>query len=536
MLFVCGAQEGLARQARVSFRAGQNTSRQERAAALVAEGTAALERGDASAAQNFFEQALAADAANVAAHTYLGVLADRAGNLAAAERHFAAAAINDPLSPSARNNHGAILFRLGRLQQAAAQFETSLRLNPQQPSALVNLAQIKFAGGTPADLRAARDLFERARALAPDEEIARALVIIALRLKDRVAAIAAYQDYAGHLSEAGENVRLPAARAELGAALLEAGLTDEAAQELGAAAGADPANTQTIVLLARANLARKDIPAAGRTLEGAVARGLETGPIYETLAEVYQASGHIENAIPAMRLAIARDPGNESYRFRYGMLLTETKAPAAAIIRLQEALKEFPGSARLWFALGAAQFAAGQTQEASGSFKRVLELDSRSVPALAYLGMMEAEQGRSAEAVALYERALAIDEANPAAHYLAADAMLKQAAPDLQRAEAHLSRAVALDESFAPARLALGKLYLRLNRPEEAAAQLERVVALDPNMAEAHYQLGRVYTRLKRATEAQTALAKFKRLSDEQKEQSQNERREIVRRLANVLF
>jgi tetratricopeptide (TPR) repeat protein len=93
-----------------------------------------------------------------------------------------------------------------------------------------------------------------------------------------------------------------------------------------------------------------------------------------------------------------------------------------------------------------------------------------------------------------------------------------------------------LDQSFALARLALGKLYFRLNRLEDAASQLERVIALNPNLAEAHYQLGRVYTRLKREREAQAALATFKRLSDEQKEQAQNERRDIVRRLANVMF
>ncbi|HEY1404222.1 MAG TPA: tetratricopeptide repeat protein, partial [Pyrinomonadaceae bacterium] len=61
-------------------------------------------------------------------------------------------------------------------------------------------------------------------------------------------------------------------------------------------------------------------------------------------------------------------------------------------------------------------------------------------------------------------------------------------------------------------------------------------VALDPNSAETHYQLGRVYTRQKRTAEAQAALAVFKRLNEGQKEQAQNERKEIVRRLANVHF
>lgn len=514
---------------------GQNPTRQERAAALVAEGAAALERNDQATARSLFQRALEADPNDTAAHTYLGVLADRAGNLEEAERHFAAAAIADPLSPPARNNHGAILLRLGRVKQAATQFETSLHLDPNQPSALVNLAQIRFSSGTPDGLRAARDLFEKARAIAPDAEIARALVVVALRLNDRAAAARYFREYTERLTGDGTSAR-PGARAELGAALLEAGLTDEATHELSAAVSAAPGNTEAIVLLARAYLARKDIPSAGRTLESAVARGLDRAPIYAELAQIYESSGHIENAIPAMRLAIQRDPKNEAYRFRYGMLLTDTKAPAAAIIRLQEALDDFPRSPRLWFALGVAQFTYGKNDEAIKSFGRVIELDPKFAPAFAYLGVIQAEQGRYQEASAFYERALAIDDRSAAAHYLVADSILKQTSPDLRRAEAHLTSAIALDPSFTPARLALGKLYLRTERFAEAASQLERVIAADPNLTEAHYQLGRAYTRLKRAADAQTELATFKRMSDAQKEQSEKERREIVRRLANVRF
>jgi cytochrome c-type biogenesis protein CcmH/NrfG len=82
----------------------------------------------------------------------------------------------------------------------------------------------------------------------------------------------------------------------------------------------------------------------------------------------------------------------------------------------------------------------------------------------------------------------------------------------------------------------LGKIYLRTNRFENAAAELEGVVRLDPKQAEAYYQLSRVYTRLKRREDAQKAAARFEQLSNEQKQQSENERREIVRRLADVHY
>jgi Tfp pilus assembly protein PilF len=514
----------------------QGAENQKNVDRLIAEGIAALERGDTAAARNLFQRALEADPNNELAHTYLGAIADQSGELAEAERHFAAAAIAAPTSPVARNNHGAILLRLGRVEQAAKQFEISLKLDPKQPSAMINLAQIRFASGTPEGLRAARTLFEKAHALAPDPEIARALVIIALRFNDRQAAAANYRDYAARSQSATSQINSARARAELGAALLAAGLFKEATEELTAATASDASNVEAIVLLSRAYLVQKDIPAAGRTLESAVARGLEAAPIYAALAEIYQAAGHVENAIPAMRLAIERDPQNEAYRFRYGMLLTDTKAPEAAIIRLTEALKEFPRSSKLWFALGVAHFKNLKHDQAALAFERSIELDRKFAPAIAYLGIIYDETARYNEAIANYTKALAVDDKLAAAHYLLADALLRQPAADTVSAEAHLLRAISLEPSFPPARLALARLYIRTERLAEAATQLEAVAAADPNQPEAQYQLSRVYVRLKRPEDAQKAIAAFKRLSNDQQKQARTERQELVRRLANVNF
>ena len=516
--------------------AAQSRGKVREAVQAVTEGAAALARGDEVVARAAFARAVTADPTNVEAHTYLGLLADRAGDLREAERHFAAAVSSAPRLASARNNYGAILLRLNRVSEAAAQFEASLKLNPRQPSALVNLAQIRFAAGTVEDLRAARRLFEGALSLAPDTEIEHALIVITLRLGDRAAASRHYRDYAARVSEATASDIDVKRRAELGVALLEVKLFEEAVDELGHAVSADPSNVEAIVGLARAYRGRGETAAAGRLLESAVARGLDAAPIYAALAELYESINRVENAIPAMRLAVERDPHNEDYRFRYALMLIDTQAPKAAIIRLEEALPQFPRSLKLLFALGVAHLTAHQNDEAVRTFSRVIELDPKVAPALAYLGLAHAEQGRYPEALSFYERALAADEQAAAAHYLLADLLLKQASADQTRAETHLKRAVALDPSLVAARLALAKVHIRAERWAEAAGELEKIVGLDPNLAEAHYHLGRVYTRLKRADEAQGALSAFKRLSEAQKTQSQNERRDLVRRLAQVRF
>lgn len=487
-----------------------------------------IEKNDFANAEVVLKKVLASQTRNATAQTLAGIVAEKQNKLNEAEKHFALAARLSPNSPETRNNYGAILFRLERKAEAAREFEASLKTNPNQPTALINLAQIHFAGN---NFSAAQKFFEKAFILAPDAEIAYALVVVALKLNAPQQAAADYRKYAPLAKDVPGQTRM-----QLGAALLESGLAAEAAKELQAVAAIDQNNVETLVALSKAFLKQKDIKSAGRTLESAVARGLDDARVYAALADVYETGGYLENAIPAMRLAIEKDPKNEFYRVRYGMLLTDSKAPAAAIIRLQEAAKEFPNSAKILLALGIAQQTDGKGAESEVSFRRALGIEPNSVPILVYLALVMDEKGESAETISLTERALAIEEKNAVLHYLLADTLLKNPSADAARIEKHLKRAVQLDPTLTQAHLSLGRFFTRDNRWAEAAAEFEQAVKLAPDLAEAQYQLGRALSRLKRGEEAKAAFEKFKQLNESQTAQRETTRKELVRRLANTRF
>jgi len=502
---------------------------------LLAESVAAFQTGDFIRTKAILREVLRVAPRNQAANTLAGIVADKENDLAKAEKYFALAAKIAPNAPETRNNYGAILLRLGRKKEAAKEFTASLAASPKQLSALVNLAQIRIAEG---DLATARELFGKAEIIAPDAEILRALVTISLELREKKRAAQEFTKYVAALkaesASSGTNDKIR--DVSLAEALLAGDLPDEARQELESVLANENQNVNALILLSKIFVQQKNIAAAGRLLESAVAGGLDDAKIYLALAEVYEAGGYPENAIPAMRRAIEKEPKNDFYRSRYGLLLVNSKAPAAALVRVEEALKEFPDSASLWFALGIAQFDDNKISEAQKAFEKALSIDSKLIPARAYLGAVFVEQARYADAVKIYEQAIGLNGKVALLYYLLGDTLLKMTDIDEKRIEIALRRAVELDANLTSAHLTLGRLYVRQARWTEAAVSLERAAKLEPNRAETFYQLGRVYTRLKRTDESKTTLERFKQLNDSQKEQKEVSRRELVRRLANVRF
>jgi Tfp pilus assembly protein PilF len=497
----------------------------------------AFDNGKLDAAEACFQKIIAGSAANADAHTYLAIIADSRQDVAAVERHFARAARLAPNRASARNNHGAILMRVGKNAEAAKEFEASLAIAPRQVTTLLNLAQLEYASGAPAAIQAAHAHLMQAYAVDPrSAKVLRALVAINASLAQPVGAARFYAEFTSAVAADPQPWLTPEMRAELGGLLANLGLHALSEQEFTAACGIPCAKPEMVVPLARAQLKQQKIRDAGKTLEWAVSQHIEAADIYALLADVYEAAGHPDHAIPAMRLAIERDPRNEALHFRYGMMLVDTKAPQAAVMRLQEAVQLMPESKRLWFGLGFAQAEATKLDQARASLTRALEIDPKFVPALAYMGVVSVEQSGYQEGIGYYERALAADPRQAMIRYLLAEAIQKTQTPDLARAERELQRALADDPSMAAARLSLGKLYVSSSRNEEALQQLEAAVKLDPKLSEAHYRLGRLYQKLKRTEEAKAELDLFKQLGEEEKQRHKTEFRALADKLANTMF
>lgn len=103
-------------------------------------------------------------------------------------------------------------------------------------------------------------------------------------------------------------------------------------------------------------------------------------------------------------------------------------------------------------------------------------------------------QGNTDEALAFYQKALALRSDHPDAHYGLATVHFLLG--DLNTSAHHFKEVTRLDPTKAGAYINLGAVYNRLERYDDAINVLRRGISLDHNRAEGYYNLGLVYRKL----------------------------------------
>jgi tetratricopeptide (TPR) repeat protein len=138
-------------------------------------------------------------------------------------------------------------------------------------------------------------------------------------------------------------------------------------------------------------------------------------------------------------------------------------------------------------------------RDAVASYERVIALRP-SAEAQYNLANTLARIGRLDEAVGHYQRVLALKPDLGGAHNNLANTLVA-----LRRADdalLHFQRALELDPNLVEARVNLGTTLLQLGQLDAAGAQLERALSVNPNFADAHSNLGNVLLAQGRLEEA----------------------------------
>lgn len=237
-----------------------------------------------------------------------------------------------------------------------------------------------------------------------------------------------------------------------------------------------PADQDAQLLLGKAQIQMRDYEGAAQTLSK-LAKALPHDPtVLYNLGVAHMKLmlldvDRLNTAAPqshALALLLAED--------------AETRGPDEAAVRLyKETLKEKPDALGVHYALGTVLANSGKYDEAAQEFREELRLSPDDSLALWKLGAIIAHT-------------------------------------DPRAACPYLEHALSVNPDSAEARIAYGRVLLRLDEPQKALEQLQKVEPRVPELSSVHYLLASAYRKLGRAKEAADETATFQELAKRKSE------------------
>jgi Flp pilus assembly protein TadD len=211
---------------------------------------------------------------------------------------------------------------------------------------------------------------------------------------------------------------------------------------------------------------------------------LPPGPESEAYLAVAQVrhGANLDGGIPRLEAAILKlAPAEPEFYFELGMAYSKKGNEEEAARRFEEALRRRPGFRPAVKGLAASLLALRRFGEAAALLERQTDADARM---LTNRGQALLELGRTEEAVAVLERALASNPDLAEPHDLLGLAWVRRG--DDRRAESEFRLALVAQPDLATAHANLGSLMARRRDLAQARYHFTRALEIDPGASETH--------------------------------------------------
>ncbi len=208
--------------------------------------------------------------------------------------------------------------------------------------------------------------------------------------------------------------------------------------------------------------------------------------IHNNLGVTYWRNGDARSAEREWREALRIQPDRQVLYSNLGLIELKAKRYEEALRLFQRSVQLDPKFAPAFLHLGEVYEAMDQSPLAESQYRAAVALSPLNFEAHSRLGQLYLKEGRWAEAEDQFQRSIEIDP--KAADYLGLGEIdLARGRPD--RAEAALSKALALEPFNSQAHFKLAQLYARAGRKADAIREYRAGLLTDPNNAEAHAAL-----------------------------------------------
>ena len=258
--------------------------------------------------------------------------------------------------------------------------------------------------------------------------------------------------------------------------------------------------------LALAQYSAKRYAECEKTLLSSIGYGHGTADSYALLGRTYEKQDNLPEMLKAFEKAINLEPTNQGYYIDLGDALAEKKNYGTAIEVAKEAVKRFPSSSSAYSLKGSVELKMYLLTESLNSYSKAVELDPNNPRAALGLALTLWNMDRNEEAGKAF--AEGVRRFPNDAFFLLKYALFLLNAPGERDAQADaqikalLKKSEALDDSDFETHFQLGNLAMKENKYDEALMELRAATKLDPEVAKVHLALGRVYRRMGREQEA----------------------------------
>ena len=233
-------------------------------------------------------------------------------------------------------------------------------------------------------------------------------------------------------------------------------------------------------------------------------------------ARVQIRQGRLEPAAAALRAVLSSDPDSLLALYNLGFIAHRSRRYDEAETHLRRAIQLSPRHPEAHYRLGLTYLAQTRTDEAIAALKQAVEIDPEHVGAHFNLANAFARAGRMREAeehqsryAALSGRSEAEVEIRTQIVSLSTVALQHEMNDRFTEALAEYENLAAQFPEHAPLYKEIGRLRMKLGRPQEALAALRRAVELDPRLSDAHYLLAALYRQMGDREAAERELEVF---------------------------
>ncbi len=209
------------------------------------------------------------------------------------------------------------------------------------------------------------------------------------------------------------------------------------------------------------------------------------------LADLYALMGRDDLANEQYDKALQIDPDNKRIRLLVITLLVKQDQLSTALENLDELIAQSPEMVIAHYYRGKVFMKMEQYQKAEESFQEVLRLSDDRESAMLELGALYQTMGRDMDAVEIYERLLDSYPENVSVRIRLID--LYDRLNQEKNVERHLDEMKALFKPGDPKRQALGLIYLKQGRLDEAVEELNRTARAFPDNDKTIYYLAVAY-------------------------------------------